>query len=64
MGTKDKEFAEKFGKIMSHYVRGMIGASEFVDDSMQVLSELEGEMSEYSISRAWNIIRAIYKEEV
>jgi hypothetical protein len=64
MGKKDKEFAEKFGKIMSHYVRGMISSDELVDESMQVLSELESEMSEYSISRAWNVIRSIYKGEV
>lgn len=65
MGKKDKEFAEKFGKIVSHYVRGMISSDELINESMEVLGELEGEMSDYSVSRAWHVIKSLLlKEEV
>lgn len=63
MGEKDKEFSEKFGKIVSHYVRGMISHAEFVDESLLLGEEFLGKTSEYSRDRAWKIIKAIYLQE-
>jgi hypothetical protein len=64
MGKKDKEFAEKFGLIMSHFIRGMIARYEFIDESLVLLEECIDEMSSYSSGMARNIIMAIAKEEV
>lgn len=61
----DKEFAEKFGKIISHYVRGMISRDEVVMELSGILiSENPESLSHYVIANSVEIIESLMKEEV
>lgn len=61
----DKEYAEKFGKIISHYVRGMISHDEVVMELSEILvSESPDSLSHYVIANSVEIIESLMKEEV